>query len=666
MFLTNALTGWIPPEEPKQHLMWAELEEERDAADRVKQEAPILVILGNPPYNGFAGMAVDEERTLTDAYRETVRAPKPQGQGLNDLYVRFYRMAERKIVDSGEGIVCFISNYSWLDGLSFTGMRERYLEVFDRIWIDCLNGDKYKTGKLTPDGEPDPSIFSTEQNREGIQVGTAIGLLVRKQKHAPVQAVQFRHFWGTEKRAALAEMAHDKMDGRFVEMVPVSSLGLPMVPVSVGRGYLTWPLLPEVFPANFPGVQTKRDEVVVDLDRDALVERIEQYFDVSVSDAQIARVVPRAMVKTARFDPVDTRQTLLRRGLRRDYFVRYYYRPFDLRWIYWESETRLLGEKSPAYFPQAFAGNCWLSAGQRNRMEVFYQPQVTGVLADHHLVESNVQMVPLMVMNKSEDPSLFGGRPEGSAQPNLSDLAVAYVSSVRSIQRAPFFHAVAVLHAQCYSRENAGALRQDWPRIPLPARGAVLEASAALGEELARLLDPETAAPGVSAGTIRPELKGLGLLSRSDGKQVNPKAGDLDVTAGWGHAGKGGVTMPARGRVVERGYGKEEAGGLDAAGAGWRALLGETTRDIYLNETVYWKNVPERVWEYTLGGYQVLKKWLSYRELELLGRPLKPEEARYVTEVVRRIAAILLLGPALDANYAAVKADTWPWPGGKG
>ena len=158
-----------------------ELEAERDAAEQVKQDLPILVILGNPPYNGFAGMATAEERGLTEAYRATKRAPAPQGQGLNDLYVRFFRMAERRIVEkTGRGIVCFISNYSWLDGLSFTGMRERYLEVFDEIWIDCLNGDKYKTGKLTPDGKPDPSAMSTEYNREGIQVGTAIAILARR------------------------------------------------------------------------------------------------------------------------------------------------------------------------------------------------------------------------------------------------------------------------------------------------------------------------------------------------------------------------------------------------------------------------------------------------------------------------------------------------------
>ena len=91
-------------------------------------------------------------------------------------------MAERRIVEMnrpGQGIISFISNYSWLDGLSFTGMRERYLEVFDSIRIDCLNGDQYKTGKLTPEGDSDPSAFSTEYNREGIQVGTAIALLVK-------------------------------------------------------------------------------------------------------------------------------------------------------------------------------------------------------------------------------------------------------------------------------------------------------------------------------------------------------------------------------------------------------------------------------------------------------------------------------------------------------
>ena len=195
----------------------------------MKQEKPILVILGNPPYNGFAGMAMDEERDLSNAYRTAKKVAAPQGQGLNDLYVRFFRMAERRIVEkNGQGIVCFISNYSWLDGLSFTGMRERYLDVFDKIGIDCLNGDKYKTGKLTPEGAPDPSVFSTEFNHEGIQVGTAIALLVRNVKHVHCDAVQFRHFWGKNKRA---ELLADK--GAYQDLTPMPEMGLSFMPGQV-------------------------------------------------------------------------------------------------------------------------------------------------------------------------------------------------------------------------------------------------------------------------------------------------------------------------------------------------------------------------------------------------------------------------------------------------
>jgi hypothetical protein len=135
IYLTNALTGWEPPTGAKKQIaLYPEFTEEREAAAHVKRDVKILVVLGNPPYNGFAGTAMEEERDLVKAYRKTRKVRAPEGQGLNDLYVRFYRMAERRIVEAtGRGIVCFISNYSWLDGLSFTGMRERYLEVFDGI-----------------------------------------------------------------------------------------------------------------------------------------------------------------------------------------------------------------------------------------------------------------------------------------------------------------------------------------------------------------------------------------------------------------------------------------------------------------------------------------------------------------------------------------------------
>jgi hypothetical protein len=188
IYLTNSLTGWVPERHP-QSVIFEEFRREREDSEHIKQQDTILVILGNPPYNGYAGIAqIEEERDLTTAYRETIPGlPAPQGQGLNDLYIRFFRIAERRIVgdvhvhgnQSGCGIVCLISNNNWLDGLSHVSMRKRYIDTFQSIYIDNLNGDKYRTGKTTPEGKPDPSAFSTPQNREGIQVGTAITTLVR-------------------------------------------------------------------------------------------------------------------------------------------------------------------------------------------------------------------------------------------------------------------------------------------------------------------------------------------------------------------------------------------------------------------------------------------------------------------------------------------------------
>jgi hypothetical protein len=218
-------------------------------------------------------------------------------------------------------------------------------------------------------------------------------------------------------------------------------------------------------------------------------------------------------------------------------------------------------------------------------------------------------------------------------------------------------HALAIGYAPAYLSENADGIRQDWPRVPLPATAAGLRASAALGRQVAALLDTEQAVPGVTSGAIRPALQAIGTIRRVGGGALDP-AHDLAVTAGWGHGGQGGVTMPGKGRAMARAYTAGEQAALGAAAA----LLGGTTLDIYLNTVAYWENVPTADWDYTIGGNQVLKKWLSYREADLLGRPLTKEEAREVTHMARRLAAILLLTPELNQNYADVKAAAYAWP----
>ena len=230
-------------------------------------------------------------------------------------------------------------------------------------------------------------------------------------------------------------------------------------------------------------------------------------------------------------------------------------------------------------------------------------------------------------------------------RPNLSAAAQHYLECIGAEVEELFHHVLAVLHDPAYREANAGALRMEWPRIPVPGwpagdeAGAAdeLVASAARGRELAALLDSDTPVPGVTSGALRPEIAVIAVPSTTDGGNMD--GNDFDVTAGWGHFGSGQAVMPGQGRVDERPYTSEEREAMGAA----ISVLGNKTYDIYLNDRAYWRNVPANVWGYKLGGYQVLKKWLSYRERKVLGRGLRPEEVQHFTDTARRIAAVLEL-----------------------
>ncbi len=257
---------------------------------------------------------------------------------------------------------------------------------------------------------------------------------------------------------------------------------------------------------------------------------------------------------------------------------------------------------------------------------------------------------------------------------NLSPAARNYLSSLGVTNQDAdshtagliWMHALAVGYSPAYLSENADGVRKDWPRIPLPNTKPLLEASAELGEKIAALLDTEKPVSGVTAPPIRTEIQNIAVITREGGGQLQPK--ELAVSVGWGHAGQNGVVMPGKGKVVERDYTAEEkqsiVNGAEKQGIPSEKafkLLGERTFDIYLNEVAYWKNIPARVWKYTIGGYQVIKKWLSYREADLLDRPLTPDEARAVMNMARRITAIILLSTNLDENYQQCKDSSYSW-----
>jgi hypothetical protein len=475
--------------------------------------------------------------------------------------------------------------------------------------------------------------------------------------------VKFRDLWGVTKRQQLLEQLAQDGKSSYQEIIPAIALGLPLKPRKFNAVYHTYPNLPAIFPTSFPGVKTSRDSLVIDISYDKLLERIKNYFDPQVSHEEMRSISSDAVADSLQFKAKETREKLQKRGFLQENIVRYCYRPFDIRWLYWEPETKLLDRNRSDYFEQIFDQNIWFTSTQRSRKQSFYQPQVVKSLSDLNVIEANVQLFPLYLKS---DINLFNQINNNQPQVNLSETAITYLKDIEAFSDVSvlFYHALAVLHCPVYRTENDGALHQDWARIPLPDRRETLIASATLGRQIAALLDPETPVAGITSGKIRPELKMIAVVSRVGTGNLDPNT-DFALTAGWGHAGQNGVTMPGRGKVIDRDYLPEEPLSPNPSPTRGEGLLGAATHDIYLNDIAYWKNIPDRVWSYTIGGYQVIKKWLSYRELELLGRSLKPEEVIEVTQMARRIAAILLLEPELDANYEVVKQSTYFWPAQK-
>ena len=305
----------------------------------------------------------------------------------------------------------------------------------------------------------------------------------------------------------------------------------------------------------------------------------------------------------------------------------------------------------------------------------YFSPRV----CDYDCISGHARHFPILLVRTANDKRKAANAQKVlavSPMPNLSPRALTYLSRLRvkdpdghpKLAGLIWMHALAIGYSPAYLTENADGIRRDWPRVPLPADRKTLEASAALGEQIAALLNTEADVSGVTCGKIAPGLKTIGLITKAGGGQLDAAGSDLAVTADWGHKGKEGRTMPAKGKLIEREYDKVEANAIqaEATARGMSPkdavrLLGPKTSDVYLNNVAYWRNIPSNVWEYYIGGYQVIKKWLSYRELELLGRPLKPDEAREVTNIARRIAAIILLQPSLDANYRRVSASPFDW-----
>ena len=688
VYLTNALTGWQDDNESL--LPFDEFKTEREAAGNVKRSEPILVVLGNPPYNGFAGVREESDSELIAPYKEGLSdAPwEVTKNKLDDYYVRFFRVAERRIAEqTGRGIICFLSNFGWLGDPSSVLMREHLTRAFDRVYIDNLNGDSRETGKRTPNGGSDPSIFSSKGNPSGIQVGTAVTLLVRRDDHEDAEIDgHYRDFWGQAKAKELEEsLSQDPEVPPYEELEPTDDNWYRLRRWQPRPGYETWPSVIELA-RDGPelGLNENRGDSLVDSDHDALEERLRHFLDESLTFDQLQPGIAGGLIEPwARYNAERVREKLLSESsFDEDRIVRFQVKPFDVRYAYVDTTSKLWNESRSESVRSFQVGADALVVRRRApRASDGAAFMLSPHLVDQHLLHKDAYAISLLrAENLSGEgwDQLFYDEADGTSakawRPNLSRFAIAYLAELgffdvagsRELARMIWLHTLAIGYSPQYLEENADAISSDWPRIPLPHSATDLESSARLGARIGALLDIDVPLPGLDSVAVG-RLSLIGNPARADGSQ--PGAGDLALTEGWGHqqirvqnsGATSRIVMPGKGRTETRTRNDEESESLSS---GQIELLGDEVKDVYLNENTYWSGIPEAAWNYKIGGFQVLRKWLSYREEAVLGRPLNFGEARQFRSIARRLTELVLAGPELDSNYraAAGMVDQDPLP----
>ncbi len=609
IYLTNSLTGWPPHSPPVGMTLFPELEEElRDAAN-VKHHEPILVILGNPPYQGYSTAETDEERELLRSWLTPLWPVWGlRKHRMNDLYVRFWRISIEKIAMlTRRGVVSFITNRKWLGGRSYPTMREAVATNFDQVIVDDLHG------AVDDHTHPaDQSVFTTAV-ASGITRGTAIVTAVRTGDPAGGSVVRSRDLWGTaaSKRATLASWREGTIDDGLVP-IPTDAARRWKFTADTGGDF---PSVDEYLPTVHSGVQPVRDEAVMAHDRAMLKARMLDYFDSSLTFEEVTARHPGFSVVRARYNPTQTRSRLLSSSIfHEERLVRFLYRPFDVRWLYWEPDHKLLNEARRAQMPYwlAVPNQRCLVLPQTPRRLGAARPIVSTCVGAFEAAEPNARLLPLY-----EPGALHGaaGALRGTSDPPKPLMAAEWLKGARasgafgtdSEMAELIFHAlVAVMNSPGWlAAQPVDA--DDFPQVPLPGDAGRLVDAAAVGRRIAALNDPIVDVPTVTSGVIDPALRGIAV----------PDSAGAAVTLDFGRFGQSGGQ-------------RQGADVLWGEGAGWR-------------------DVSDEVWGFTACGHTVLPKWLSYR----VGQALSSADRQAFMLLCRRIAALRALEAACDAVYSA-------------
>jgi predicted helicase len=577
------LTNTLEMKEPKQVSFLIDLAREGQEAKRIKEKVPILVVLGNPPYSVSSENKSDFIENLMDDYKEDVRDER-NIQPLSDDYIKFIRFAHWKIAQAGKGVLGFITNNSYLSGVIHRGMRRKLLETFDEMYILNLHGSS-RIGERTPEGGKDENVFD-------IQQGVAIALYVKLEKPSKEKNVYYADLWGMRDGKYECLFGNDVRTTEWQEIEPV----LPyyfFVPkdYALQAEYEQFWKVTEMFKEWSSGIKTHRDHFIVAFTEEELAQRL-QVFTGSLPDELVRTALRLKDTRDWKFK--DAREKA-KKGKPESRIYSYAYRPLDNRKICYElclidtgcDRWGLMKNLLEENIAMIFKRSRYLKTKQ------FHHVFAVSTLMDINFFGDQSITFPFyLYLDRPEGTMFKEEEPKIKRIPNLSSEFLEAVEVSLGTASAPeeiFYYIYATLFCPTYRKRYQEFLKIDFPRVPLPTDYEFFRKLSNLGKELVDI--HLLRAPGL-------EETGIGF----------PKGGSNTIE---------------------------------------KVVYDEEDHTASINKGQYFEGVSKEVWEYRIGAYQVMEKYLKDRKK----RRLSLDEINHYMRVAKAIRLTIGLQEEIDEVY---------------
>jgi predicted helicase len=611
IYLTNTLEV-LPDEPPSLIGPMRFVSQEASAADEVKQEKPIMVVLGNPPYAKFSNNINEYIDDLMSLYKIAVQNERNL-QPLNDDYIKFIRFAHNRIEQTGYGIVGFITNHKYLQGLLQRGVREELLKSFDELFILNLHGNS-NIGEGSVNSVDDENVFDIKQ-------GVSISIFIKTSNSSAIGEVYYKELWGTreEKYSNLLSLNIDS--GEWEKINPETPYYF-FVPKDFSwyEEYFSGFSIEDIYPQKTSGIKTHRDHFIIDTDKNRLKERLIDLKNLEITDETIKKLY--SLDDSKYWNLSSAREAFIRTLNWERKIKKYLYRPYDYRFIYYSSN--FIDRDRKEMMKHLLMDNIALIADRTTSDNLYNHFFVSRTLVDVRSIPDYggapfifpIYLYPESIRDTLFDLSINSPWESDTTKfgriPNMSPEFILKLETQNGILFEPkltgcdhvinesfgpediLAYIYAILSSPKYRERYAEFLKIDFPRVPLTSDVDLFRTLVYLGRELIALHLMES--PELADPSIRYPIPGNNVVAARGGY---PK-----------------YTPPE----------------------------GESGGRVYINREQYFEGIPSEVWEFEIGGYRVLHKWLKDRR----GRELDYEDQLHYKKVVVALAETIRIMTEID------------------